>query len=180
MLIFSQINMGKKEAFLMDIMNFKAEVQAIDWRGLEDVPTKLIELALATQESKDCIHQIEGVNVDFLSNANVTNGVMSAIGNDHSGVYYAVARDALPFIIQVALFGNHMVARNCAINLLIDLFYFYPNNPSDEDLRIFVRKTIKNTIVENMDNFNSFASKDTRNNSLICSLFEIADEMSNC
>jgi len=160
---------------LVDIEQFKADVQSVNWCSYREVSNTLIAIALADKESKDGIYQLDGVSTDFLSNAKIVTNVMSTIGNDHRGVYYPVARDALPFIIQVALFGNHMVARNCAINILINMFYFYPHD-SDEELRDFVRNTIKVAIANNVKNFTQFALDDTRNSSLVECLFAIRDE----
>jgi len=82
---------------------------------------------------------------------------------------------ALPFIIEVALYGNHVVARNCAINILIDLYYFDPEY-APQELQESVRKTIEDVIEENRANFEEFVAEYPRNATLIKSLWRIHDE----
>ena len=123
---------------------------------------------------KEGIYQLIGTEPDLLLNAEITNDVIDSIGNNHAGSYYPAVRDALPLIVHVALQGNHAVSRNCAINILIDLYRFYPDNQSI-DLRELVQRTIKNVIMENRSNFGQFAIDDARNKSLINSLMCIVD-----
>jgi hypothetical protein len=176
----------------MNLDRFIVNVNNVDWQQFDDaeyfkyrhdginsfaqtVPQSLIALALAELESKECIYQIAGITPDLLLNAPVVNDVMYAIGNNHSGTYYPVIRKALPFIIQLALLGNHMVSRNCSINILIDLYYFYPEDDSNE-LFEFVRKTISDVIRKNREEFSKFAVDNKKNSSLIESLISIIDE----
>ena len=102
----------------MDINKYIAEIRSIDWHSYtNEVPKALISLACAEQESKGGIYQQGNSDVDLLLNAKIANDMLSSIGNNHAGCYFPIVRDALPFIIQVSLFGNHLVARNCAINI---------------------------------------------------------------
>ena len=155
----------------MDIEQYKKEVSAINWHEFtgykyyepDSVPTALISLALAQNIS---------TSRNLLINEKVTNYLLHTIGNNHSGTYYSVVKKALPFIIQVALFGNHVVARNCAIDALIDLDCFYPDaeevsSEESEELLQFVRTTIERTILENNEYFIKIASNDIRNKSMI-------------
>ena len=177
----------------MDINSFIENVNSVDWQKFDDdryfryrfdginsfaqiVPQSLIALALAERESEEGICQVAGIIPDLLLNASITSSVMFAIGNDHSGTYYPVIRSALPFIIQIALSGNHVVSKNCAINILIDLYNFCPEDGSNE-LMEFVQKTIKDMIIENKESFHKFAVDDVRNKSLIESLTSIVDEL---
>jgi len=48
-------------------------------------------------------------------------GVLSAIGNNHSGTYYPVVLEVLNFIIAFPYM--EIMIRNCAINILIELFW---------------------------------------------------------
>ena len=167
----------------MDINQFISDVNSINWHSYcredyqpERVPISLIALARADQESKEGIYQRAGTEVDLLLNAKIKSDVMFAVGNDHRGTYYPVARRALPFVIQIALYGFHVVARNCAINILIDLFYFCSDCDSDDMLNKFVKDEIKSTIIANRENFKKFAADDKRNGSLIESLMGIADD----
>ncbi|MCL2387992.1 MAG: hypothetical protein FWC89_10665 [Defluviitaleaceae bacterium] len=150
----------------MDINKFTARLDAFNWHNYEHVPSVLKALALATEESTDGIIIIKGSEADLLLNAKISNSVLSTIGNNHGGYYYPVAVDALPFIAEVALYGNHIVARNCAINILIDLYYFCPDVGCD-DLMPIVRAEIENIVSENIANFIKFADDDKRNTSLI-------------
>lgn len=157
---------------------FMTEIQAVDWHVFEDAPKTLIALALANQESTENIYQIEGINVDLLLNARITSDVLFAIGNNHRGTYYPISRKALPFIVQIALYGNHVVARNCAINILIDLFYFCPDvfYKEDDELECFIKETIRTAITDNREAFTQFELDDKRNKSLVEGLMAIVDE----
>jgi len=168
----------------MNLDKFIEEVKAINWYDFsgsdfyypEKVADSLIALAYANQESREGMLD----NSDLLLNAKVASDVRFAIGNDHSGTYYPAVRKALPFISKIALFGNHLVAKNCAINILIDLYYFCSecndDSDSEEELMKFVKSTIERTISENRDVFVNFVVDDPRNESLVKSLLEIVDE----
>jgi len=161
----------------MDINQFIARLNTVDWWNYEDFPSKLKALALADQESKDGIVQIKGVEGDLLLNAKIAGDVFRVIENNQCGSYCQVAKDALPFIIEIALFGNHVVARNCAINILIDLYYSCPSIDISNDSEITVKGEIRDTISKNKANFMKFADDDKRNISLIHdSLMSIIDE----
>ena len=168
----------------MDIQKFIDEVQAADWHRFtapyynpRQSPVSLIALARAEQESQKGFIRIKGAKPDYdlVLNPGITTDVMFAIGNDHRGTYYPVVTMALPFIIQVALYGNHVVARNCAINILIDLYYFDPEY-APQELQESVRKTIEDVIEENRANFEEFVAEYPRNATLIKSLWRIHDE----
>jgi len=166
----------------MDTAQFESEVMAIDWGIFKcgpfyepaKVPAALMALALAEQETKEGIYQ-GGAEAEFLANAKIESDLLFAIGNDHRGTYYPVVKWALPFIVQVALYGNHMVARNCAINALIDL-YCFGSEYGSEALPKFVKGTIEKTVIENKDNFIKFVNDDIRNKSLIEDLLSIAGD----
>ena len=169
----------------MDIKRYKEEVSAVDWHKYggslyyepNKVPTALLALAIADTESAEGIWKIEGMEPpNLLLNAKIKSDLLFAIGNNHSGAYYQAVQEALPFIIQVSLFGNHEVARNCAINILIDLYYFCPVSGSSEELLRFVKETIKRTVNDNEENFRQFSNDYSRNKSLVTDLFGIIDE----
>jgi len=151
----------------MDINQFVAKLNAVDWWNYEDFPNKLKTLALADQESKDGIAEIKGVEGDLLLNAKIAADVFRVIENNQCGSYCQVAKDALPFIIEIALFGNHVVARNCAINILIDLYHSCPSTNISNDSEDIVKRKIRDTISKNKANFIKFADDDKRNISLI-------------
>ncbi|MCL2400594.1 MAG: hypothetical protein FWC91_12725 [Defluviitaleaceae bacterium] len=168
----------------MNIEQFIAAVKRVDWYSFgssiyyipENVPNALIALALADKESKEGIYHIENIKCDLLLNAPISSNVMFAIGNDHCGSYYPAVREALPFIVQVALLDNHLVAKNCATNILIDLYHFCSDS-GDKNLETFVKGTIRNVISSNRENFTKVAVDDARNKSLIESLMSIVDEV---
>lgn len=179
----------------MNVQRFIKNVNNADWQKYDDakyfqyrhdgissfaktVPQALINLALVDKESDELLdirllERIGKVRADIISNAPIRSNLMFAIGNDHAGVYYPVAREALPFIIEVAIDGNHLVSRTCAIDGLIDLYYFGPEDDSG-DLCRFVQGNIENTIVVYRENFASFFASDVRNEGLMNSLFAIA------
>ena len=153
----------------MDINRFIENVNNVDWKKFDDaeyfkyrydginsfaqtVPQILIALATVDKESDD-LYRLDG-------------RVRFAVGNDHRGTYYPVIREALPFIIEVALYGNHSEAQTCAICVIEDLYFFYPEiypeNDSNEllenELLEFVETTIKDLIAEHRENLLDFAS----------------------
>ena len=154
----------------MDLNKFCAAINSINWNNLscslyyqpESVPIALTSLGYADNETKENIYQIKGIEVNLLLNAQICNDLLFSIGNNHRGTYYSAVRTALPFIIEVALYGNHMVARNCALNILIDLYYFCPDSDdyNDDLLESFVKDTIKSIILENKENLIKFAMDD--------------------
>ena len=79
----------------------------------------------------------------------VYDRVLFAIGNNHAGTYYPVIREALDFILEVAVEGASEVARNCALDILTDLYLsFVPDTGMSTKftaagLKEFVEKRIK-------------------------------------
>jgi len=68
--------------------------------------------------------------------------VLDAVGNNHAGFYYPVVKEALPFIIEVALDGNNVFSRRCAINTLID-FNHFSCHPEDSEVEEFIARTLR-------------------------------------
>ena len=188
----------------MDVKGFTERVNGADWQRFDDaeyfkfrfdginsfaqtVPPTLIALALADKESDEQINmkslKKQGISrADFIANYPIGSSVRFAIGNDHRGTYYPVIREALPFIIEVALYGNHAVARACAIDTLVDLHCFEPEvcgidskDDLDELLR-FVRKSISDVVSAQRNSFMQFAVDDKRNKMLIEQLFSYCDK----
>ena len=108
---------------------------------------------------------------------------MFSIGNNHSGTYYPAALEALPFIIEVALHGDHVVARNCAINILVDLHHFLPDcddtSCEPRELQKIIQTTISDMAMKNLRNFQALAFDDKRNATLVDSLITAASLVSN-
>ena len=188
----------------MDVKRFIEKVNGADWQRFDDaeyfrfksddinsfaqtVPLALIALALADKESNEQINmeslKKQGISrTDFIANYLIGSCIMFAIGNDHRGTYYPVVREALPFIIEVALYGNHVVARACAIDTLIDLYCFEPevygmDSKDDlDELSRFVRKSISDVVSAQRNSFMQFAIDDKRNKMLIEQLFSYCDK----
>ena len=174
----------------MHLEQYEKEVLSVDWSEFTDnrwyVPTKvapaLIALARADTVSLEGIiftKPFDPETTDVLLNTAISNQVLFAIGNNHAGAYYSAVRKALPFIFQVALDGNHRVARNVAINCLIDLHFFDAACGSEydsEELRKYVTAQIEEGIRENRSNFLQFAETHPGNRALVESLFYIVDE----
>jgi len=187
----------------MDINQFISEVNAVDWNSFtnsvysyykpENVPAALI--ALAVVESEFIVREPKG-NIkkkqslfSWLSkekqkdtnpnvNFDVCHSVLTAIGNNHRGTYYAVVREALPFIMKVALSGNHLIARYCALEILYTLcIMFCPEDWSDEKraekLELFVKNEVKNFILENAESIEAFGNSNELSKQLANELMEI-------
>lgn len=78
---------------------------------------------------------------------------------------------ALGFILQAALCGNNAVSRNCAINILFELFFFTPENGSDE-----LKKHIKGKIADYKDELLKLSHVDELNSNLLIELAECITE----
>jgi hypothetical protein len=57
----------------------------------------------------------------------VTNQLISALGNNHAGVYYPVVIGALDYIIEIAKTTDSSPCRMCALSFLNNLYYFEPD-----------------------------------------------------
>lgn len=167
----------------MDINSFIKSIKKVDWDNYSNIKyfdskkviRSLYKLAKVDKESLKGIHRLRGSNLNYLMNAKICNDVLSSIGNNHRGTYYLPVKDALPFIIQIALNGDNIVSRNCAIDILIDLCSF-SSEPDSKELTSFVQETIRLVIENNKNNFIEFAKTDTRNDELIKFLFTCIDE----
>jgi len=102
----------------------------------------------------------------------VYNSVLFAIGNNHAGTYYPVAQEALCFILQVALHGNSEISRNCAINILWELFFFVPENGADE-----LEEIVKREIANHKDEFLKLSYIDNKNSILLNEFVETISEI---
>jgi len=144
----------------LNIEQFIKEVNNVDWRkydnpeyfqfmynGIssfaETVPQALISLAVIKKD-EDMYRELPTTGGGTALSPKYFE-VLDAVGHNGSGCYYPVIREALPFIITIALSGNSVAAKNSAINCLEELYEFYPERGFDE-LRTFVRKSIKKNI----------------------------------
>ncbi len=91
----------------------------------------------------------EGIAQNRLANSALCNDLLFAVGNNHAGVYYPAAIEAIDFIIQVAINGNNGISRGSAIDVLIDLFAFWPSGQisslslSLEEMKSIVNEKIR-------------------------------------
>jgi len=194
----------------MDISKFTSEVNSVDWESFavnpyyknEDVPSSLIALATVNiegsivkqvvQDPKDSfwwmwktkqkISTVVVVGKTPDINYDVVHGVLGAIGNDHGGTYFPVITQALPFVIDVALAGNHVIAKNCALEVLIQLYLiFCPDDWSDkkraEELEFFVKHKIECFILDNQKRLEAFGNNSEFSKKLVNDLMEITDEL---
>ena len=105
-------------------------------------------------------------------NKQTYNNVLFTIGNNHAGSYYPAILKALPIIIKIAETTNNEIVRNCALNIIDDLYCcFGPesgsyNKISTEEIENFVKYTIRNFIEENK------LTDSDRNTQLIADLIE--------
>ena len=187
----------------MDINQFIKELNNVDWHKYDNkvyfqyrhdgintfskiIPKVLESLAFLDKEEKSNEELIKnGKNIGLLLNGKMYNEVLSTIGNNHGGTYYTVIEKALPFILKVALFGNHVVARNCAINCLIDLYHFeaddgsHKNNVSEPFIKTKKEEQletyVKNIIEENKNNFIKLSMEDIINRKLLKKFIEEID-----
>lgn len=141
----------------MDVQSFIARVQAVRWcqyNGPQYYAAGRVApalVALATVETEDFSLQAMPNPPNVCLNGPVTSNVLFAIGNDHCGSYYPAVLGALGFLLEIALTGQNHIARNCAINILIDLYYFSPDASgyagiSSGKLQQAVRGTIRQNI----------------------------------
>lgn len=158
----------------MDMKKFIKDVEAIDWHiykyndfhNPQNISKALIALALVDKAEND--------NKGVVLAPTVYHDVLFAIGNNHAGTYYPVVQVALCFIIQVALDGNNDISRNCAINIIWELFFFTLESGSDE-----LGKLIKNEIANCKDELLKLSCVDELNSKLLVEFVECITEVQN-
>ncbi len=130
------------------MLNIEEKINNEDWlqfNGPEDYDAKLVPIAL-----------MELVNLKEPKNAEyVGSRLISAIANDHMGVYYPVVLKSLWYIITIASSSTNSVSKTCALGVLNDLYYFEPytegfNGCSEEGLKRYVKDTLEPYSDENI------------------------------
>ena len=58
-------------------------------------------------------------------NFNVYNDILFSIGNNHAGTYYPAVESALEFILIIAIRGVNEISRNCALEILTDIYFSF-------------------------------------------------------
>ena len=155
----------------MDLSKFIENVSKVNWNVfsypdyyLEHIkPEERIPHALISLASSVNVEPITWKPEHNTASPSLQAYVLNVIGNNHSGSYYPVIREALPFIIEVALDGNNAFCRNNAIHILDLLCFTF--SPEDGDL--FIKKFVETTIFEKKNNFTELAKTDNYNQSLI-------------
>jgi len=180
----SRHHLAAKMEIILDINQFIEEVNAVDWRQYDDpayfqyrydginsfaqtTPQVLISLALV-EKKEDMYREVPTTGGGTALSPKYFD-VLDAVGHNSRGCYYPVIRNALPFIIKIALSGNSGAARHCAIDCLIELYYFYPERGLDE-LQVFVRTSIE----ESIDDLIKVLKADNRDEESLNSLLEIS------
>ena len=158
----------------MDIKNIQKEINRIGWKsfsGPEYYEPDRVSGALSSLISL----KKESLNDE------VYNDVLSAIGNNHAGTYYPAVQKALKYIIQTAISGNTEIAKNCALNILIDLYAsFCPeignyNLVNSEELEQKVLNIIEAS-KEKLNNFINDELESSRNRQLAKELLDYVAE----
>jgi len=153
-----------KRSSMINTERIIKEIHTIDWASYsgpdefnpDEVSKALVKLLLIEDEN------------DAWS---TYNKVLFSIGNNHRGTYYSVAKEAIKYILLTAISGEREVARNCALNILVDLygsFWPEPDNP-------ILMKSVLSTIEDNKEVFIRIAENEAeseRNRSLTRILLE--------
>ena len=97
-------------------------------------------------KARDAMLKLVVLSEESQNNATY-NEVLFAIGNNHGGTYYPAIQGALKIITSVALSHEVEVARNCALEILIDIYAsfdaevdHYPYLSEEELERLFISK----------------------------------------
>ena len=139
----------------MNIKNIQNEIDRIDWKSFsgpeyyepDRVYSALISLISLKEESL---------------NNKVYNNVLVAIGNNHAGTYYPAVQKALKYIIQTAISGNTEIAKNCALNILIDLYASFCPEIGNNNLATAeeLEQKVLNIIEASKENLNNFINNE--------------------
>ena len=116
-------------------------IRSCDWRSFEG--PELYEPSEVVPALESLFHLEKEEDID-----KTYNRVLWAIGNNHAGTYYPAIRGALEFLLIAALDSESRFSRECAANILFDLYScFIPEVGSSQDitdiaLESFVVRTI--------------------------------------
>lgn len=172
----------------LDLEEYSNAVDSIDWKefdGSEYYNPDRLSKALKTLAAIDTADLNQSISIEFghipnlLQNNKVCNEVLFAVGNNHAGTYYPATVKAIEFIIQVAINGNNGISRNCALNILIDLFHFWPElgdykeNSADE-----IKAIVNTKILGIKPQLLLLAVRDSENKAVILDLIESLNENS--
>ena len=158
----------------MDIKNIQKEINRIDWKSFSGPEH------YEPDRVSDALSNLISLKKESLSDK-VYNNVLFAIGNNHAGTYYPAVQKALKYIIQTAISGNTEITKNCALNILIDLYAsFYPeignyNLATIEELE----QKVLNIIEASKEKFNNFINNElesSRNRQLAKELLDYIAE----
>ena len=155
-------------------MSLVERIKSIDWekyKGTEyykpnDVAPALIALINLDDEGR---------------NQAVYNQVLFTIGNNHRGTYYFAIQEALGFILIAATIGNSEVSRNCALEMLTDIYCAFGPELTKETFHLYeeLQSGVKKEIEGYCSNFQEIAtsgSESQRNRALASDLVEFIDD----
>lgn len=155
--------------------DYEHEIVKFDWSiysGPDYYEPKNVPLAL-----------LELINLENEEDNNaVYNSVLSAVGNNHGGTYYPVIERAIKYIIGTALGSEFEVARNCSLNMLIDLYATFDaeickyTKITFEDLEKVVSNEIEEIKPELISILN-YSKESSRNKELASDLLACIDEI---
>jgi len=158
----------------VQIEQYIDKLNALDWNQYsgpeyydsEEVHGALLQLITLSLESE---------------NTNVYNRVLFAVGNNHGGTYYPAILGALEFIVSVAVSHETEIARNCALNMLIDIYASFEAEMgaykliSEQELNEWVKSQIESVKPELVKNC-SKSMESSRNKGLAMELIECMEE----
>ena len=160
----------------MDTNQFLNDIRSVNWKDFNGpqyynenrVVTALEALAAVSDEDTSGFVPIGMQTEPIVLNGRVYDDVLFAIGNNHAGTYYPAVYKAIGFIMQVALEGTNEISRNCAINILIDLYHICPEqNVMFPDEMYQIKDFVKKFILKNKENLIELSKRDPRNRKLI-------------
>ena len=124
-------------------MSLVEQIKSVDWgkfKGIEyyepnDVAPALI--ALVNLDDDNC-------------NEDIYNQVLFAIGNNHGGTYYSAIQEALRFILITAIDGNSEVSRNCALEMVTDIYCAFGPELTQETFHLYdkLKSNVKKEVEE--------------------------------
>jgi len=155
-------------------MNLIEQIKLVDWHkytGVEYFKPKEVAPAL-----------ISLVNLDDESeNHTIYNRILFSIGNNHCGTYYSAIQGALEFILITSIEGKTEISKNCALEILTDLYCSFgpeltpETSHLSEELQSNVKKEIEN-FYNKFENMAASGNESERNRVLASDLVESIDD----
>ncbi|MCG7499206.1 hypothetical protein MHO82_20275 [Vibrio sp. Of7-15] len=125
-------------------MSIVEEIKSIDWEKYKDIeyykPNDVAPALIALVSLDD-----ESINED------VYNQVLFAIGNNHGGTYYSAIKEALRFILITAIEGSYEVSKNCALEILTDIYCAFVPELTQETFHLYGQ--LKSDVQKDIEEF---------------------------